>query len=180
MKKVRSYTTVLLWGKYAYKRLSMGIACTPNIFQSIMMELLQDLEHVIVYIDVTLIVQKIGESVANHMKKIKQVLEWLDAKWVCANLRNSFFMQKEVERLGYLLTTTGLKPRPTKIEAIHRIMKPKNAKSWRCFLVSLNNRAFRYLKNKYANAYLRRYKRLLNRQKTTENQKCLRLSLIQG
>ena len=49
-------TTVLPYGKYAYKWLPMGIACTPDIFQSIMMELLEDLEHVVVYIDNILIV----------------------------------------------------------------------------------------------------------------------------
>ena len=34
------------------------------------------------------------------------------------------------------------------------------------FSISLHNQAFRYLKNKYANAYLRRCERLLNCQKT--------------
>ena len=46
----------------------MGIACAPDIFQSIMMELLRDLEHVLVYIDDILIVQKVGENEAVHMK----------------------------------------------------------------------------------------------------------------
>ena len=86
-------TTVLLWGKYAHKRLPMGIACAPDVFQSIMMELLGDLEHVLVYIDDILIVQKIRESEEDHMKKIEQVLERLDvdAKGFRANLRKSFF-----------------------------------------------------------------------------------------
>ena len=64
-----------------------------------MMDLLGGLEHVLVYIDHILIVQNIGESEADHMKKIQQVLECLDAKEFCANLRKSFFMQKEVEQL---------------------------------------------------------------------------------
>ena len=101
---------VLPRDKYAYKRLPMGITCAPNIFQSIMMDLLGDLDFVLVYIDDILIVQKVGESEADHMKKIEQVLERLEAKGFWANLRKSFFMQKEVEYLGYLLTTGGLKP----------------------------------------------------------------------
>lgn len=56
------------------------------------------------------IIQKIGESEADYLKKIKQVLERLDAKEFCANLMKSFVMQKEVEYLGYLLTTCCLKP----------------------------------------------------------------------
>ena len=79
-----------------------------------MMELLGDLEHVLVYIDGILIVQRIGESEADHMKQIKQVLERLDTKGFRANLRKSFFMQKEVKYFGYLLTIGGLKPQPSK------------------------------------------------------------------
>ena len=48
----------------------MSITCAPDIFQSIMMELLEVLEHVLVYIDYILIVQKVGESEADHMEKI--------------------------------------------------------------------------------------------------------------
>ena len=120
--------TVLPWSKYAYKLLSMDIACAPNIFQPVMMDLLGDLEHVLVYIDNILIVQKIGESEADHMKTIEQVLERFDEKKIPANLRKSFFMQKEMEYLGYLLITGGLKPQPAKIKAIHNIMCPKNSK----------------------------------------------------
>ena len=106
----------------------MGIACAPDLFQSIMMELIGDLEHVLVYINNILIVKKVDESESDHLKKIEQVLSRLDAKGFCANLRKSFFMQKEVEYLGYLLTTGGLKPQPSKIKAMHHIMRPKNAK----------------------------------------------------
>ena len=42
-------TTVLPWSKYAYKWLPMGIASTPDIFQSIMMDLLGNLDCVLVY-----------------------------------------------------------------------------------------------------------------------------------
>ena len=44
-------TTILPWGKYAYKWLSMGIACAPDILQSIMMDLLGDFDYVLVYIN---------------------------------------------------------------------------------------------------------------------------------
>ena len=116
------------------KRLQMSIACALDIFHSIMMDLLGDFEHVLVYIDDILIIQKVGESEAGHMKKIEQVLKHLDAKGFCANLRKSFFMQKEVEYLTYLLTTGGLKSQPTKLKAMHCIMRLKNSKQLRMFL----------------------------------------------
>ena len=73
-----------------------------------MMQLFGDLEHILVYIDDIFIIQKVDESEVDHMKKIKNVLERLNAKVFGANLRKSFFMQKKVEYLGYLLTTGGL------------------------------------------------------------------------
>ena len=72
------------------------------------------------------------------MKKIKQVLERLDTKGCCAYVRKSFFMQKEVEYLGYLSTTGGLKPQPTKIKGMHHIMRPKNSKHLKMFLGMVN------------------------------------------
>ena len=51
-------TTILSCGKYAYKRLPMGVACALDVFQSIMMNLLGDLSFVIVYIYDILIIQR--------------------------------------------------------------------------------------------------------------------------
>ena len=40
------FTTVLPWGCYAYQRMPMGVACAPDMFQSIMTELLGHLDYV--------------------------------------------------------------------------------------------------------------------------------------
>ena len=113
------------------------------------MELLGDLEHVLVYIDNILIVQKVDKSEADHLKKIEEVLSRLDAKGFCANLRKLFFMQQEVEYLGYLLTTSSFKPQPSKIEAMHNIMKPKNAKQLKIFLGMVNFYCDMFLKRSH-------------------------------
>ncbi len=47
----RLCTTILPWGKYMYQHLPMGIMNSPDIFQSIMMDLLGDLEFTAAYID---------------------------------------------------------------------------------------------------------------------------------
>ena len=39
-------TTILPWGKYAYLQLRMAVACSPNIFQAKMSELMATLEFV--------------------------------------------------------------------------------------------------------------------------------------
>ncbi len=39
-------TIIFPWGKYSYKRLPLGIAGSPDIFQSKMLELMESLEYV--------------------------------------------------------------------------------------------------------------------------------------
>ena len=96
----------------------MGIACALDIFQSIMMDLLGDLDYVLFYIDDNLLLQCHGKTEEDHLKKMKTVLKRLNDIGFRANLRKSFFMQQEVEYLGFLLTSDGIKPQPKKIEAM--------------------------------------------------------------
>ncbi len=40
------FTIIFPWGKYSYKRLPMGIAGSPDIFQGQMLDLMESLEFV--------------------------------------------------------------------------------------------------------------------------------------
>ena len=131
-------TTILPWGKYAYTRLPMGVACAPDIFQSIMMDMLGDLDYVLVYIDDILIIQREGESESDHLQKVETVLTRLQNKGFRANLRKSFFMQKQVEYLGFLLTSEGIRPQPKKVEAMDRMQPPTNPRQLKQFLGMVN------------------------------------------
>ena len=107
-------TTILPWGKYSYAKLPMGVACSPDIFQKIMNEVLGDLPFVLVYLDDILILSDQDNTYEQHLNKISQVLERLKNKGFAVNLRKSFFLKKEIEYLGYLLTPKGLQPQPKK------------------------------------------------------------------
>ena len=48
-------TTMLPWGKYFYKWLSMGIATSPDTFQKAMNDVYGDLDYAIMYLDDILI-----------------------------------------------------------------------------------------------------------------------------
>jgi hypothetical protein len=52
-------TTILHWVKYQYKRLPMGVKTSPDIFQSIMYELLGDIPNTQVYLDDILITSNV-------------------------------------------------------------------------------------------------------------------------
>merc|ERR1712138_171420 len=100
--------------------------------------MLGGLDYVLCYLDGLLILQKEGEPEEEHLKKIEVVLDRLAKKGFRANLRKSFFMQKEIEHLGCLLTDKGLQPQPKKVEAMKRIEPPKNRKQLKRFLGMVN------------------------------------------
>jgi hypothetical protein len=54
------------WGKYSYKRLPMGIAGSPDIFQRKMSELMEDLEYVQAYLYHLLCISR--SSLEDHLK----------------------------------------------------------------------------------------------------------------
>ena len=106
------------------------------VLQSIMDELLGDLEFFRVYIDDILIVS--DGSYEDHLEKMEQVLGRLERAGFRANVRKCFFAEDELEYLGYLLTRHGIAPQPKKVEAIMRINPPKNVKQLRHFLGMVN------------------------------------------
>jgi hypothetical protein len=59
-------TIIFPWGKYSYKRLPMGIAGSPDIFQGKMLELMESLEYVRAYLDDLLCISKL--SLEDHLK----------------------------------------------------------------------------------------------------------------
>ena len=66
------------------------------------------------------------------------VLKQLNNIGFRANLCKSFFMQQEVEYLGFLLTTEGTRPQPKKVEAMTQIKPPTNSKQLKRFLGMVN------------------------------------------
>jgi Reverse transcriptase (RNA-dependent DNA polymerase) len=66
-------TTILPWGKYQYLCLPMGIKNSPYIFQSIMHDILGDLEYSSTYIDGILITS--SGDFNDHLDKVRTVLK---------------------------------------------------------------------------------------------------------
>ncbi len=63
---------IFTWGKYSYKRLLMGIAGSPDIFQEKMSELMESLEFVRAYLDNLLCISKL--SLEDLLEKLEMVL----------------------------------------------------------------------------------------------------------
>ena len=128
----RICTIIFPWGKYSYKRLPMGVAGSPDIFQAKMSELMVDLEFVRTYLDDLLTITK--SNLSDHLDKIKKVLTRLREAGLKVNAEKSKFCAHETDYLGYILTRDGIKPQSKKIEAILAINPPTNVKELRRFL----------------------------------------------
>ena len=128
----RICTVIFPWGKYSYKRLPMGIAGSPDIFQSKMLELMKDLEYVRAYLDDLLCISR--SSLEDHLKKLYKVLRHLRDAGLKVNAEKSTFCALEIEYLGYILTRDGIKPQSNKVQAIVTTQPPTNVKQLGHFL----------------------------------------------
>jgi hypothetical protein len=69
----RLCTIILLWGKYCYLCLPMGLASLPNIYQEKMSELFIDMTFVIVYQDDILVLT--SGSFEDHLQQLSNVFK---------------------------------------------------------------------------------------------------------
>jgi hypothetical protein len=68
-------TTILPWGKYQYKRITMGVKKSPDVFERIMYELLGDILNIQVYLDDILITSNgTFEEQAAAMEQVLDIL----------------------------------------------------------------------------------------------------------
>jgi hypothetical protein len=81
---------LLLWGKYEYLRLLMGLCNSPDIFQEKMSELMIGLEFARAYINDLLVVSK--RNFETHVLHLKQVLTKLPQAGLKINASKSFFL----------------------------------------------------------------------------------------
>ena len=125
-------TIIFPWGKYSYKRLPMGIAGSPDIFQEKMSDLMATLEFVRTYLDDLLIITK--GSLEDHLEKLSVVLTRLQEAGLRINADKSNFCTLETEYLGYILTRDAIKPQPNKVQAMLALAPPRNVKELRRFL----------------------------------------------
>jgi len=129
MKTREICSLIFPWGRYRYKRLPMGAATAPDVFQEKMNNLFNDLEYIRVYIDDLLVIS--ADSFDDHLEKLSEVLQRLHEKGFQVNAAKSNFCALEVDYLGYTLTRDGIVPQKKKVAAILALKPPTNVKQLR-------------------------------------------------
>lgn len=120
-------------GHYEYLRMPFGLKNAPATFQRMMDEVLKDYlyKFCFVYMDDVVIFSK---SLQEHLLHIRQIFSRLKEVNLKVQLDKSEFLCKEVAFLGHVITPEGIKPNPSKIEAIQKYPIPKTTKEIKAFL----------------------------------------------
>ena len=110
-------------GLRRYKRLPFGVNAASEIFQEAIRELLSGLpgcknisDDIIVF----------GKGQEEHSKNLRGVLQRLKENNLRLNKDKCEFSKTEIKFYGHIFSSSGLKPDPRKVEAIHKARPPQN------------------------------------------------------
>ena len=94
----------------------------PAYFQELMTGVLKDFPVAIAYSDDIIIFSRTTEE---HLYHIRQVFEKLWNSHLSMKLSKCHFFAKEIQYLGHILRTTGIKPLPSKLKPSTTCTHPK-------------------------------------------------------
>lgn len=128
-------TFITPFGRYCFKRLPFGITSAPEIFQRKMLETLEGLEGVAVFMDDILIY---GTSMEQHDARLEKVLQRVESAGLKLNKEKCSLRQSQLRFLGHLIDQSGVRPDPDKVEAIHQLPPPENVQELKRVLGMVN------------------------------------------
>eukprot|EP00833_Pecoramyces_ruminatium_P015176 jgi/Orpsp1_1/1189208/evm.model.d7180000070286.1 len=130
-KDITCFTT--LYGNFNFKVMPFGLCNAPATFQREMNRIFFNLigECVFIYIDDLVV---FSDSYEQHVKDLAKVFNILKDNGLKLNLEKCHFFQQEVELLGHILSTAGIKPIPEKVLVIANWLPPSNVSKLRSFL----------------------------------------------
>ena len=94
--------------------------------------ILKEFDFAISYVDDIIIFSTTAEE---HLSHIKQVFEKLHTAKLSMKFSKCHFFTKEIQYLGHILSTKGIRSLPSKTQAIQNIHPPKMPKQLHAFLV---------------------------------------------
>ncbi|XP_051816865.1 uncharacterized protein K02A2.6-like [Acanthochromis polyacanthus] len=124
----RLTTFITPFGRYCFKRLPFGITSAPEIFQRKMVETLEGLEGVAVYMD-DIICH--GKDMREHDERLEKVTERLEAAGLKLNSEKCVLRKSELHFLGQVINREGVRPDPEKVSAINKLEPPVNVQELR-------------------------------------------------
>lgn len=124
-------------GLYRYQNLCFGVANAPSIFQTVMdhVLILFGIDQVFCYLDDILIGAATKEECE---RKLEIVLDKLVDYNIRVNMSKCKLFQTEIDFLGHTITSEGITPHKSKMQAIVEAPHPKNLFQLQSYLGLLN------------------------------------------
>ena len=128
-------TFITPFGHYFFNRLPFGLNAAPEHFMRKMSQILDGQEGVVCQVDDILVY---GKDAVEHDRRLNQVMERLKKAGVTLNRKKCKFAVNEVNFLGHVITSNGIKPDPEKLAAILEMEEPEDVSAVRRFLGMIN------------------------------------------
>ncbi|XP_037529171.1 uncharacterized protein LOC119406504 [Rhipicephalus sanguineus] len=131
-------TFITPYGRYCFCRLPFGITSAPEYFQKQMARILEGQEGVANMIDDILV---FGRTRQEHDARLSQVLSRLAKAGITLNEDKCRFGVSEVSFLGVVVSAKGIRPDPSKVEAVKAMEAPTDVAGVRRLLGMVNHLA---------------------------------------
>ncbi|UYV72861.1 hypothetical protein LAZ67_10001016, partial [Cordylochernes scorpioides] len=118
-------------GCYRFCKVPFGLSSAPEAYQKGMDSILLDLKGVICYLDDVVVYAKDRQELEERLRK---VLQRFDKVGIRLNRNKCKFAMEELDILGHIVSSEGIKRDNRKIEAVLNFPIPKNIEMLRSFL----------------------------------------------
>ena len=132
-------------GLYEFNVMPFGLCNAPSTFQRLMEYVLAGLQWstCLIYLDDIIIY---GRHFEEHLTRLREVFVRLRDAGLKLKPRKCYFLRREVEYLGHVISENGVSTDPAKVERIIKWPAPKNVRELRSFL-GLASYYRRFIKN---------------------------------
>ena len=122
-------------GLYRYKRLMFGVTSAPEIYQHAIQQALYGCEGVRNISDDIILH---GKDDQQHDERLEKLLQRLQQRGLTLNGEKCKFKMPQLEFMGYLLSTRGIGPTESKVEAVVNAREPESVAEVRSFMGLVN------------------------------------------
>ena len=123
------------FGSYAFAYSTFGLRNAGATFQRLMDGILGDLPFVSCYVDDILVYSR---STEEHMKHVKVVLQRLRENGLVVRFDKCIFGAEKVDFLGHEISSSGVRPMASKVEAIKKFPTPTSVKGLQEYIGMVN------------------------------------------
>ncbi|XP_058817025.1 uncharacterized protein K02A2.6-like [Topomyia yanbarensis] len=122
-------------GLYSYNRLPPGVKIAPGAFQQLIDTMLAGLQCTCGYLDDVIVG---GKTEEDHDRNLRAVLKRIQDFGFTIRVDKCTFHKQQVQYVGHIVDSRGLRPDPAKIEVISKLPPPTDVSGVRSFLGAIN------------------------------------------